>query len=73
MFSTADRQREEKHVTDYLLSNIENILLNGTELILNQVFKLVGFDAIGDDILRHLVTAYPGSHGKVGELGFNRS
>jgi hypothetical protein len=44
-------------VSDYLLSNIENILLNGTQLILNQVFKLTGLDVIGDDILRHLVTA----------------
>jgi len=40
-----------------LLNNIENILLNGTQLILNQTFKLTGFDAIDDDILKHLVTA----------------
>jgi len=26
------------------LNNIENILLNGTQLILDHVFKLVGFD-----------------------------
>ena len=57
MFALYERQREEKQVTDYLLSNIENILLNGTQLILNQVFKLVGFDAIDDDILKHLVIA----------------
>jgi len=57
MFSLHEQQREEKQVTDYLLSNIENILLNGTQLILNQVFKLVGFDAIDDDILKHLVVA----------------
>ena len=57
MFALHDQQREEKQVTDYLLSNIENILLNGTQLILNQVFKLIGFDAIDDDILKHLVIA----------------
>ena len=57
MFSLQEQQREEKQVTDYLLSNIENILLNGTQLILNQVFKLVGFDAVDDDILKHLVIA----------------
>ena len=57
MFALHEQQREEKQVTDYLLSNIENILLNGTQLILNQVFKLVGFDAIEDDILKHLVVA----------------
>ena len=32
-------QREEKQVTDYFLSNIENVLLNGTQLILHQVLK----------------------------------
>jgi len=57
MFALCEQEREEKQVTDYLLSNIENILLNGTQLILNHVFKLVGFDAIDDDILKHLVIA----------------
>jgi len=33
------------------------MLLNGTQLILEQLFKLVGFDAIDDRILKHLVTA----------------
>ena len=50
-----EQQREEQQVTAYLLNNIENILLNGTQSVLNQVFKLIGFDAISDDILRHLV------------------
>lgn len=40
-----------------MLGNIENILLNGTQLILNQVFKLTGFDSIEDGILKHLVIA----------------
>jgi transposase len=57
MFSLAEQQREEKQVTEYLLNNVENILLNGTQLILNEVFKLVGFDAVKDDILKHLVVA----------------
>jgi len=55
IFALYEQQREEKQVTDYFLSNIENVLLNGTQLILHQVFKLVGFDVIEDDILRHLV------------------
>ena len=55
MFAIAEREREEKQVTDCLLNNIENILLNGTQLILDQVFKLIGFDTIDDDILKHLV------------------
>jgi transposase len=57
IFSLHERQREEEQVTDYLLDNIENILLNGTQLILSRVFKLVGFDVIDDAILKHLVIA----------------
>jgi len=57
MFLHDEQQREEKQVVDSLLGNIENILLNGTQLILNQVFCLTGFDAIDDDILKHLVIA----------------
>ena len=57
MFILTEQQREEKQVTDSLLDNIENILLNGPQLILNHVFKLVGFDAIDDDILKYLVVA----------------
>ena len=36
MFAIAEQKLEEKQVTDYLLNNIENILLNGTQLILDQ-------------------------------------
>jgi transposase len=57
VFLSAEQQREEKQVTNCLLNNIENILLNGTQLILNQVFKLIGFDTIDDDVLKHLVIA----------------
>jgi transposase len=55
MFAEAEKEREEKQVVEYLLSNVENILLNGAQLILNQVFKLIGFDTIDDEILKHLV------------------
>lgn len=57
MFEEYRELRAEKQATDDFLSNIENILLNGPQLILNQVFKLIGFDDIDDDILKHLVTA----------------
>jgi transposase len=57
MFSEQQQKSEEKQVTDYLLSNIENIFLNGTQLILNKVFKQTGFDKIDDDILKQLVVA----------------
>ena len=57
MFALQAQAEEERQVTDYLLSNIENILLNGTQLILNQVFNLVGFDTVEDEVLKHLVVA----------------
>ena len=57
MFDLQAQKEEERQVVDYLLSNIENILLNGTQLILNRVYKTIGFDAIKDDILKHLVVA----------------
>ena len=57
MFALHEQRHEEKQVAECLLGNIENILLNGAQLVLSQVFKAVGFDAIGDDILKHLVIA----------------
>jgi transposase len=57
IFEVHDKVIEEKQVTEYLLSNVENILLNGTQLILNNVFKLTGFDLIEDKIFRQLVIA----------------
>jgi len=35
IFAIVEQQREEQQVTEYLLNNVENILLNGTQLILN--------------------------------------
>ena len=46
VFEVFDRAIEERQVTEYLLSNVNNILLNGVQLILNEVFKLTGFNAI---------------------------
>ena len=57
IFEIHDKTNEERQVTEYLLSNIENILLNGVQLILNKVFQLTGFDAIEDEIFRQLVIA----------------
>lgn len=55
IFDVHDKSIEERQFTEHLLSNIENILLNGVQLILNRVFKSTGFDAIEDEIFRHLV------------------
>jgi transposase len=57
IFKSRTKEIEEQQVTEYFLSNIENILLNGTQLILSQLFKSIGFDAIKDDIFKHLVIA----------------
>jgi len=57
IFDIHAKEQEEKQVTKYLLSNIENVLLNGTQLILNEVFKIVGFESVNDDILKSLVIA----------------
>lgn len=57
IFNQASKELEEEKVAKYLLSNIENILLNGTQLILDKVFKVTGFDKIDDGILKHLVIA----------------
>lgn len=57
MFEQAIAQVEEKELVDNLLSNVENILINGTELILNRVYDRVGFNQIEDDILRYLSIA----------------
>ena len=57
IFQKVVKEKEEKQITEYLLSNVENILLNGTRLILDKVFKAIGFDKIDDKILKHLVTA----------------
>lgn len=57
LFTSHFKKIEEKETTTRLLNNVEHILLNGEELLLNQVFSLVGFDAIEDDIFRQLVIA----------------
>lgn len=57
IFEAHDKAVEERQVTEYLLSNVENILLNGVQLILNNVIKLTGFDLIEDEIFRQLVIA----------------
>jgi transposase len=57
IFNAYNKAIEERQFTEYLLSNVENILLNGEQLILNNVFRLIGFDLIEDKIFRQLVIA----------------
>ena len=54
----------EMEMTARLISNIDNILLNGTELILDRVFDRIGFNRIEDEVFRKLVQSrlsYPAS------------
>jgi len=57
IFEQAAREADEKQAVDFLLTKVENILLNGTQLILDKVFKSIGFDQLNDEILKHLVIA----------------
>jgi transposase len=55
-----DRKKQvdfEQEAVQYFFNSIENILLNGTQLVLERVFRLIGFDQIDDEILKSLVTA----------------
>ena len=57
MFLEHTCDAEEKEVVENLLNKIENILLNGAQMILNPLFDNIGFTAIEDDILKHLVVS----------------
>ena len=52
-----DRKGKEVEETERFLSNIDNVLINGTQLLLDQVYDSIGFNRIPDEILRHLVIA----------------
>lgn len=61
-----ERQACEQEMleTEQFLSNIDNILVNGDELILNRVFDRIGFNQIEDIVFRKLVQSrlsYPAS------------
>ncbi|HOS57336.1 MAG TPA: IS1634 family transposase [Bacteroidales bacterium] len=57
MFQEHEKEQEEKQFVEFLLSNVKNILLNGTQLLLNNIFDSIGFSVIKDEIFRHLVVA----------------
>ena len=46
---------EEEQTTKLLLEKIEDVLINGTELVLDHAFRSIGFDRIKDAVLRALV------------------
>lgn len=57
IFTHTTKSAEEKQIVEHLVSRIEGVLLNGTQLILAKVFNLIGFNAVDDDILKQLVIA----------------
>jgi hypothetical protein len=57
MFLEHARKLEEKEIVSNLLNKVENILLNGTLLILNPIYENIGFSGINDDILKYLVVS----------------
>ena len=52
-----EQVRKEKSITCQVLGNVENILINGTQLILDKVYSRIGFDNIQDEVLKQLVIA----------------
>jgi transposase len=57
IFVDYNKHLNEENLTHHFISNIENVLLNGTQLLLNQIYKRIGFDKIDDQILKHLAVA----------------
>ena len=63
-FDFDDNRSKELEETARVVNNMDAVLINGTQLLLNQIYDSIGFNRIPDDILRHLVIArvsQPGS------------
>ena len=52
-----DRRGRELEEASRVIANMDSILINGTQLLLDQVYDSIGFNRIPDEILRHLVIA----------------
>ena len=57
IFDSDEQKKAEQATIEYFFNHIESILLNGTQLILNRVYCLTGFDKVNDKILKDLVVA----------------
>jgi transposase len=57
LFDNYTTEQLEQEQVEYFFNHIENILINGTLLILNQVFNLIGFNHVKDPIFRQLVVS----------------
>ena len=52
-----DRRGREREETERVVSNMDSLLINGTQLLLGRIYDSIGFNAIEDEVLRHLVIA----------------
>lgn len=52
-----DSKGREREETERVVSNMDAVLINGTQLLLGQVYDSIGLNRIPDEILRHLVIA----------------
>jgi len=58
LFGEESEQKQfEISEVERVLSQVSNILINGTDLILNRIFDRIGFNEVKDDIFRKLVLA----------------
>lgn len=56
-FAGSSVRQTERLEVERVLKNISSVVLNGPQLILNQVYDSIGFNTIKDEVLRHLVIA----------------
>lgn len=52
-----DERGRERDETIRVVDNMDAVLINGTQLLLGQIYDRIGFNRIPDEILRHLVIA----------------
>ena len=52
-----DKRQREREETERVVGNLDALLINGTQLLLGRIYDEIGFNAIKDDVLRHLVIA----------------
>lgn len=56
-FDGVERKARELEDARAMLNNVDSILLNGAKLLLDKVYDSIGFNRIGDEVLRQLVVA----------------
>lgn len=57
LFDFDNAKGREIEETQRVIENLDAAFINGTQLLLTQIYDSIGFNRINDDILRHLVIA----------------